>query len=80
MYGHVILQVDAAELKQGYDGLATANQQLTEDAAGSKALVDKLQVCGAPLSCLGIRLRCAGSLNTTSRACVHDTRLCWWFL
>jgi hypothetical protein len=41
---HWVLQVGAAELKQGYDGLATANQQLAEDALGNKASFDKLQV------------------------------------
>jgi hypothetical protein len=48
------LQVDATELQHGFDDLATANQQLTDDAAGNKASYDtqkasydRLQV-GAP--------------------------------
>jgi hypothetical protein len=37
-------QGDAVDLKQGYDGLATANRQLVGDAVESKAAVDMLQV------------------------------------
>jgi hypothetical protein len=35
-----ILQVDSAALQTGFDGLTTANQQLTDDAVGNKASYD----------------------------------------
>jgi hypothetical protein len=40
----LVPQVDSAVLKTGFDGLASANRQLTNDAAGNKALVNTLQV------------------------------------
>jgi chromosome segregation ATPase len=49
------LQVDAMQLKQGYDNLAISNQQMADEAAGSrasyarqKASYDKLQVGARP--------------------------------
>jgi hypothetical protein len=35
-----VLQVDSAALQTGFDGLTTANQQLTDDAVGNKASYD----------------------------------------
>jgi hypothetical protein len=37
---HAHVQVDSASLKAGFDNLATANQQLTDDATGNKACFD----------------------------------------
>jgi hypothetical protein len=48
-----VLQVDSAALQTGFDGLTTANQQLTDDAVDNKACFDiqkasydRLQVSG----------------------------------
>jgi hypothetical protein len=37
---HHDVQVDSASLQIGFDSLTTANQQLTDDAAGNKACFD----------------------------------------